>query len=76
MTALEVADDTISSDDGISAPFLQSADSVFDLANAKQSLNNAIYAAPSFDTCRRRLSLSSLVVDLALRLACKPSSST
>ncbi|KIM69842.1 hypothetical protein SCLCIDRAFT_19621 [Scleroderma citrinum Foug A] len=44
MTALEIADDTVSSDDGISAPVLQSANSVFDLANEKQNLNDAIYA--------------------------------
>ncbi|KIM58900.1 hypothetical protein SCLCIDRAFT_1050035 [Scleroderma citrinum Foug A] len=72
MAALEVADeDTISSYDGISTPFSQSADSDFDLADGKQNLNNVIYVT---QTPQRRLSLSSLVVDLALRIARKPSS--
>lgn len=75
MATLEAADEySISSYDGVSTPSFQSTD--FDDAafGTTQNLNNAIHIMQTLDIRqRRRLSFSSLVVDLAL-LARKPSS--
>ncbi|KAL4067980.1 hypothetical protein J3A83DRAFT_4374317 [Scleroderma citrinum] len=77
MVALGAVDkDTVSSHDWISIPSFRSADADSDLAGAiTQSLNSVIHSIQSLDAPRpqRRLSLSSLVVDLAL-LARKVSS--